>query len=143
MTNENQPASAILPGATIGILGSGQLGRMMAIAAKHMGYRIHVLSSELDSPTGQVADLEVQGTFAELDAVEAFAKQVDVVTAETENVPLETLDTAAQFAPSFPGRKALQVCQNRSLEKSFLVENGIPTCQFRIVRSQDELAEAW
>ena len=81
----------ILPGATLGVLGSGQLGRMFAIAARRLGYRVHVLSPDNDNtPTGQVADLEVRADYLDLDRVTEFAQQVSVVTFEFENVPAET-----------------------------------------------------
>jgi len=73
-------SAAILPGATLGVLGSGQLGRMFAMAARRMGYRVHTLSPDDDTPTGQVADLEVTAAYEDLDAVTAFARGVDVVT---------------------------------------------------------------
>jgi 5-(carboxyamino)imidazole ribonucleotide synthase len=81
---------SLLPPATIGILGSGQLGRMLAIAARQMGYRIHVLSPDSNSPTGQIADKEYTAAYDDLDAVRRFAQGVDVVTYEFENVPAET-----------------------------------------------------
>src|SRR4029077_15999838 len=87
----------ILPGATIGVLGSGQLGRMFAIAARRMGYRVHTLSPDNDTPTGQVADREVQAAYDDLDAVRDFARNVSVVTFEFENVPAPTAEAAAQF----------------------------------------------
>jgi 5-(carboxyamino)imidazole ribonucleotide synthase len=77
----------ILPGAAIGVLGSGQLGRMFAIAARQMGYRVHTFSSETDTPTGQVADVEIAAPYDDLDAVRRFAQAVQVVTFEFENVP--------------------------------------------------------
>ena len=94
----------IAPGATIGMLGSGQLGRMLAIAAREMGYRIKTFSPDADSPTGQVADLEVVAAYEDLHAVRAFAQQVDVVTFEFENVPSATADAAAEHAPVRPER---------------------------------------
>ena len=77
----------IYPGSTIGILGSGQLGRMLAIAARRLGYRVHTYSPESDTPTGQVADKEIVGSYDDLDAVRLFASGVSVVTFEFENVP--------------------------------------------------------
>ncbi|MEM9941972.1 MAG: 5-(carboxyamino)imidazole ribonucleotide synthase [Planctomycetota bacterium] len=132
----------ILPGSKIGILGSGQLGRMMTVAAKQMGYRVHVFSSAADSPTGQLADMEVVGQLDDLDAISRFAQGVDVMTVETENIPVDTLATAAEFCPAFPGKDALRVCQNRNFEKQFLRENGIPTCDFQTVHSVEELKAA-
>jgi phosphoribosylaminoimidazole carboxylase (NCAIR synthetase) len=85
----------VLPGATIGVLGSGQLGRMFAIAARRLGYRVHTFSPDSDTPTGQVADIEIRGPYEDLDAVAAFAAGVQVVTFEFENVPAETAAAAA------------------------------------------------
>ena len=80
----------ILPGSTVGILGSGQLGRMFAIAARRMGYRVHTYSPDTDTPTGQVADLEIVAPYEDLDAVRRFASQVRAVTFEFENIPAAT-----------------------------------------------------
>src|SRR2546430_16796758 len=85
----------ILPGSTVGVLGSGQLGRMFAIAARRMGYRVHTLSPDDDTPTGQIADVEVVARYDDLDAVRKFAANVDVVTFEFENVPSATAAAAA------------------------------------------------
>jgi len=87
----NKASSPILPGATLGVLGSGQLGRMFAIAARRMGYRVHTYSPDTDSPTGQVADHEVTASYDDLDAVAEFTKQVSVITFEFENVPQRLL----------------------------------------------------
>ena len=133
---------AILPGSTIGMLGSGQLGKMTAMAAKRMGYRVHVLSPDKDSPAGQVADLEIQADYLDLPAIESFAKNVDVVTLEFENIPTKALEAANLHAPVYPGVKTLWTTQNRAREKSFLCDNGIPTCDFRVVRSLEELKTA-
>jgi len=85
-------ARVIAPGAALGVLGGSQLGRMFAIAARRMGYRVHTFSPDDDSPTGQVADLEVTASYEDLDALRAFARGVDVVTFEFENVPIEAID---------------------------------------------------
>ncbi len=129
----------ILPGATIGILGSGQLGRMLALAARPLGYRIHVFSPERDTPAGQVADVEICAAYDDLDAVRAFARGVDVVTYEFENVPANTAVTCQQFAPLRPGPQALHIAQNRLREKSFFAENGLPTAPFVPVHSLADL----
>src|SRR3954465_13749032 len=94
--------SPILPGAAVGVLGSGQLGRMFAMAARRMGYRVHTLSPDQDTPTGQVADLEVNAAYDDLDAVAKFASQVAVVTFEFENVPAATAAAAERCAPVRP-----------------------------------------
>lgn len=142
MTQNTDQTNVISPGATIGILGGGQLGRMMTIAAKHMGYRVQIYSNVKNSPAGQVADAETQGSFDDLAAIKNFANSVDVVTIETENIPTECFDTVSRCRPSFPGIKTLEVCQNRSREKQFLADNNIPTAKFKIVQSEDELRAA-
>ena len=135
-------SGAILPGSTIGVLGSGQLGRMFAIAARRMGYRVHTLSPDTDTPTGQVADVEVQAAYDDLDAVREFARNVSVVTFEFENVPAATAETAARYAPVRPAGSVLHTTQHRLREKAFLSRSGFPVTPFQSVRSQDELAAA-
>mgnify|MGYP002713029132 CR=1 FL=1 len=123
----------ITPNSTIGILGSGQLGRMLAQSARQMGYRVHVLSPGEDTPTGQLADVEVSAAYDDLEAVRAFAQNVDVVTYEFENVPSATAAACAEFAPLHPGPQVLHIAQNRLREKSFFAENGLPTVPFALV----------
>ena len=135
-------SNRFLPGSTIGIFGSGQLGKMTAMAAKQMGYRVHIFSPEIDSPAGQVADVEIQGAYDDLAAVESFAKAVDVITLEFENIPKQTLEAAGIHAPVCPNTKTLKTSQHRITEKTFLLEQGIPTCQFEVVRSLEELQSA-
>jgi len=134
--------SPILPGATVGVLGSGQLGRMFAIAARRMGYRVHTFSPDDDTPTGQVADREVQGAYDDLDAVRAFARGVDVVTFEFENVSSAAAEAAAGHAPVRPGGSVLHTTQNRLREKAFLAGAGVPVAPFAAVHSAAELREA-
>lgn len=132
----------ILPGATIGVLGSGQLGRMFAIAARRMGYRVHTFSPDYDTPTGQVADKETQADYEDLDAVRDFARQVNVITFEFENIPAAAVEAAASFAPVRPDGAVLYTTQNRLREKMFLASAGFPVAPFRAVRSLAELNEA-
>jgi len=132
----------ILPGATIGVLGSGQLGRMFAIAARRMGYRVATYSPGEDTPTGQVADIEVVGAYDDLDAVSAFAKRVSVVTFEFENVPASTAEAAAAQTPVRPSGSVLHTTQQRLREKTFLQQHGFPVTPFQFVRSLDELNQA-
>jgi 5-(carboxyamino)imidazole ribonucleotide synthase len=129
----------ILPGAAVGVLGSGQLGRMFAIAARRMGYRVHTFSPDTDTPTGQVADLEIVAPYEDLDAVRRFARQVRVVTFEFENVPAETAAAAAECSEVRPRGEVLHTTQNRLREKRFLAANGFPVAPFREVRSLEEL----
>lgn len=132
----------ILPGSTVGVLGSGQLGRMFAIAARRMGYRVHTLSPDDDTPTGQVADREVKADYEDLDAVRDFARHVDVVTFEFENVSAAATEAAEQFAPVRPGGNVLHTTQHRLREKTFLKSNGFPHTPFATVRSLDQLKDA-
>jgi 5-(carboxyamino)imidazole ribonucleotide synthase len=132
----------IAPGAVLGVLGSGQLGRMFTIAAKRMGYRVHTFSPNDDTPTGQVADLEVTASYEDLDALRAFARHVDVVTFEFENVPNEAIDAIEEHAPVRPSGVALHTAQQRAREKAFLAGRGIPTAPFMAAATLDELWEA-
>ncbi len=132
----------VLPGSAIGVLGSGQLGRMFAIAARRMGYRVHTLSPDEDTPTGQVADVEIKAPYEDLDAIRQFAGAVSVVTFEFENVPAPTAAAAACCAPVRPAGAVLHVAQHRLREKTFLSEAGLPVTPFRRVSSPEELAQA-
>jgi 5-(carboxyamino)imidazole ribonucleotide synthase len=138
----SQERSAILPGAAVGVLGSGQLGRMFAIAARQMGYRVHTYSPETDTPTGQIADVEIAASYQDLDAVRGFAQNVAVVTFEFENVPATCVEAAAEFAPVRPGGVVLHTTQHRLREKSFLAQNGFPTTRFLPARHVGELRAA-
>jgi 5-(carboxyamino)imidazole ribonucleotide synthase len=133
----------ILPGAKIGVLGSGQLGRMFAIAARRMGYRVHTLSPDRDSPTGQIADVEIDAAYDDLDAVRDFASNVDVVTFEFENVPAATAETAAHFARVRPAGDVLHTTQHRLREKTFLQRHGFPVTRFEAIRTLSDLARAY
>lgn len=132
-------ARTILPGSTIGVFGSGQLGRMFALEARKMGYRVHTFSPDTDTPTGQIADLETTASYADLDAVRIFAKGVDVLTFEFENVPSMTIEAAAEFAPVHPRGEVLHITQNRLREKTFLSVSGFPVTPFRHIELVDDL----
>jgi len=130
------------PGSVVGVLGSGQLGRMFAIAARRMGYRVHTFSPDTDTPTGQVADVEIKAPYEDLDSVRAFARDVRVLTFEFENIPLATLTAAAESTVVRPRGEVLFVTQQRLREKTFLRESGLPVTPFWPVRSLDELLAA-
>src|SRR5437764_1287172 len=132
----------ILPGSAVGVLGSGQLGRMFAIAARRMGYRVHTYSPDSDTPTGQVADVEVTAPYDDLDQVCAFARQVSVVTFEFENVPAATAAAAERCAPVRPAGHILHTTQQRIREKAFLKSAGLPLTPYREVLSFAELKHA-
>ena len=136
-------ANIILPNSTIGVFGSGQLGRMFAIEARKMGYRVHTFSPDSDTPTGQVADLETAEDYHDLDAVREFARSVDVITFEFENVPSEAVKAAAEFVAVHPRGDVLHTTQNRLREKTFLSENGFPVTPYRSVREIDDLYRAF
>lgn len=132
----------ILPGSTIGVFGSGQLGRMLTIEARKMGYRVHTYSPDSDTPTGQVADIETQGSYGDLDAVRAFAKEVDVVTFEFENVPSVCIEAASGIVDVHPKGNILHTTQNRLREKTFLSDNGFPVTPYRHIKVVDDLFHA-
>ena len=139
---KGSPHGIVPPGSTVGVLGSGQLGRMFAIAARRMGYRVHTLSPDYDTPTGQVADREVRAAYDDLDAVRDFARGVDVVTFEFENVSAAATEAAAEFAPVRPAGAVLHTTQHRLREKTFLAGAGVPVAPFAAVRSLPELHAA-
>src|SRR2546421_9094038 len=131
-----------LPGATIGLMGSGQLGRMFSIAARRMGYRVHVFSPEQDTPAGQFADRELTAAYEDESAVRAFAKGLDLLTFEFENIPRQTVDWCAAECEVRPAAAVLHTTQNRLREKDFLSAAGIPVAAYRPVHSAAELADA-
>ncbi len=132
-------SEAVRPGAAVGVLGSGQLGRMFALAARRMGYRVHTFSPDEDTPTGQVADVEVRAPYEDLDAVRRFAQGVSVVTFEFENIPLAAANAAARVGPVRPDPSVLHVAQHRLREKQFLQSQSIPVPAFVAVRSLEDL----
>lgn len=142
MPSATDRPAILLPGATLGVFGSGQLGRMFALAAHELGYGVHVFSPESDSPAGQAADRETIARYDDSRAIESFAQAVDAVTLEFENVPVAALELAARFAPVRPGPNALQLVQDRLTEKEFLLNNGIACAPFAKVDSADELRSA-
>ena len=130
------------PGKTIGILGGGQLGRMFAIAARRMGYRVHSLDPAPDCPAGQVADVEWSASYDDVDAAMRFARAVDVVSFEFENIPYETLQKVAEIVPVFPAPLVLDTTRHRLREKTFLSTHGYPVAPYRAVSSVDDLRQA-
>lgn len=120
----------IPPGKTIGVLGGGQLGRMFAQAAQAMGYRVHVYEPQANCPAGAVANKEVNASYEDLRALKEFAREVDVITYEFENIPSEPLAAIAPLVPLHPRAEVLHICQNRQREKAWLRANGIPHVKF-------------
>jgi 5-(carboxyamino)imidazole ribonucleotide synthase len=132
----------IEPGSVIGILGGGQLGRMIALAAARLGYRCHVFSDEPGSPAEQVCDTATVANYDDRAALDAFAAAVDVVTLEFENIPEEPVKYLAERVAVRPGPKALATAQDRLLEKSFLNSIGIATTPYEPVGSVESLERA-
>jgi 5-(carboxyamino)imidazole ribonucleotide synthase len=121
---------ALMPGATIGVLGGGQLGRMMAVAARQMGYRMIVLDPSPRCPTAQVADGVVVGALDDVEAARQLARQVDVITLDTEHVPADVLDALEPIAPVRPGASVLRTIQDRMVQKQFLDRIGLPQARW-------------
>ncbi len=132
----------LAPGAVIGILGGGQLGRMLSVAAARLGFRCHIYEPGANPPAGQVAWAVTTAPYEDTDALDAFARSVDVVTYEFENVPTSALDRIEAQVPIRPGRKALAVSQDRLTEKEFLTGIGLTTAPYATVGTQDDLSAA-
>ncbi|MES2443187.1 MAG: 5-(carboxyamino)imidazole ribonucleotide synthase [Pseudomonadota bacterium] len=131
----------IPPGSTIGILGSGQLGRMLGVAAAQLGYRIHVFAPE-SGPACDIASAFTKAEYHQSDLLIAFAEACDVVTYEFENVPLSPLGLIADKVPIRPGLKALEIAQTRHLEKAFVRDLGGRTAPFAVANDVGELIPA-
>ncbi len=130
------------PGQSIGILGGGQLGRMLAHAAQELGYRVHVYEPSANSPAAAVADRETQAPYEDLAALEAFARLVDVVTYEFENIPAEALEAIENIVELHPASGVLRICQNRWREKAWLKANGFPHAAYAAALEGDIEAAA-
>lgn len=134
--------ATFLPGAKIGVMGGGQLGRMFSIAARRMGYRVTIFSPEENGPAAQMADAGFVAKYDDEAAVRDFARAVNVVTFEFENIPAQTIAWCAEERPVRPNGNVLHTAQHRLREKTFLHENGFPLPQFRAVRSASDLEAA-
>ena len=134
--------AALPPGSTLGILGGGQLGRMIAIAAANLGYRCHIYGPDLDPPAGLVAAATTVALYEDEAALAVFAESVDAITYEFENVPAATVAFLEARRPVRPGAKALAVAQDRIAEKTFANANGAATAPFRAVDSRADLDAA-
>jgi 5-(carboxyamino)imidazole ribonucleotide synthase len=132
----------IQPPATIGILGGGQLGRMTALAARAMGYSVHVMDPDANCATAPVADRCVAAKFDDVDAARDLARQCDVVTLEIEQIATDVIDAARAYAPTRPGSAVIGMIQDRAKQKTWLTEHRFPVGQFRVVQSADELRAA-
>ncbi|CUH67895.1 N5-carboxyaminoimidazole ribonucleotide synthase [Thalassovita gelatinovora] len=129
-------------GATIGILGGGQLGRMLSVAASRLGFKTHVFDPGTNPPAGDVAHRVTTAPYEDETALRAFAETVDMITYEFENIPTSALDILEKIRPIRPSRRALAVSQDRLIEKAFLSEKGLQTASFAAVDDAEDLAEA-
>jgi 5-(carboxyamino)imidazole ribonucleotide synthase len=133
----------IQPGQSLGIVGGGQLGRMLAREARRKGFRVVVFTDEYPpSPAGQLATREINAPYYDPEATASFIRDVDVVTMEFENIPPAFLEAVEQRVPIFPSRLALEITQNRENEKIFLRQHGLPCADFRIADSAESLRQA-
>jgi 5-(carboxyamino)imidazole ribonucleotide synthase len=130
------------PGARVGILGGGQLGRMLALAAARLGFDVHVLCPEADCPASRVAARFVQADYSDLAALESFCRSVDAITFEFENIPEACLGLTAALLPTRPGRRSLSLTQDRWIEKRFIQSLGLKTAPVELVSSRQELSQA-
>ena len=132
----------INPGQTIGVLGGGQLGRMLMLAGRALGYRFKVFEPSGPCSAGMIADEEVNAPYDDTAALKAFAESVDVITLEFENIPVEVVDLLSAIKPVLPGRTALHICQHRQREKDFLKKAGLPCAPFEYADSPQSLQAA-
>lgn len=135
-------SSIILPGGTIGILGGGQLGRMTAMAARSMGYRVQVMDPDPSCPARFVVDACFEGNWNDARAAADLARGSDVVTLEIEQVSLACLEAAANYAPVRPAASALRIIQDRILQKNWLRDHGFPLGPYSPIESESDLAGA-
>jgi 5-(carboxyamino)imidazole ribonucleotide synthase len=132
----------IAPGSTIGVLGGGQLGRMLMLSGRALGYRFHVFEPKGPCAAGMIADLEINADYDDEAALRKFAEGVDVITLEFENIPSAVIDMLSAIKPVLPGSRALHICQHRQREKDFLKESGLPCVAFEYADSATSLAKA-
>lgn len=133
---------ALKTGATIGILGGGQLGRMLAVAAARLGFRTHIFEPGANPPAGDVAHALTTAGYDDVDALTAFAKSVDIVTFEFENIPTDALDVIENITPIRPNREALRTSQDRLVEKQFLEGLGLTVAPFADIANAADLEAA-
>ncbi len=132
----------IAPGGLLAILGGGQLGRMTAMAARTMGYRVRVMDPEAACPASFIADETIVGRWDDVEAARKLATGADAVTLEIEQIGVDALLEVEKIAPLRPGVEAIRIIQDKTLQKTWLAENGFPVGPFRVVRSEEELRDA-
>jgi len=142
MSSKALPGLPILPGATLGILGGGQLGRMFTLAARTMGYKVMVLDPDAASPAGQMADFHLQAGYSDPAALQQLGAACAAITTEFENVPAASLIELAGHCRVSPDAAAVAIVQDRSHEKSWLADQGFATAPFAIIENEADLAAA-
>ena len=135
-------SAVVEPGGLLAILGGGQLGRMTAMAARTMGYRVRVMDPEAACPASFVVDETIVGRWDDVDAAQRLATGADAVTLEIEQIGVDALSTVARIAPLRPGVEPIRIIQDKTLQKVWLAENGFPVGQFRVVDNEAELQHA-
>jgi len=140
-SKERHKPSIIQPGGLIGILGGGQLGRMTAMAARTMGYKVRVMDPERNCPASFVVDETIVGRWDDVAAARRLADSADAVTLEIEQIGVEALSEVARLAPLRPGVEAIRIIQDKTIQKKWLADAGFPVGAFRVVRSEAELQE--
>jgi len=134
--------SALLPGATIGMLGGGQLGRMFTIAARNMGYKVIVLEPDNHSPAGQLSDQHIIAKYDDPDALAQLSEECDVITTEFENIPADVLNNLAKKIPVHPSANAVEKAQDRIVEKEFILSCGLLPVPYGVINSHSDIANA-
>lgn len=132
----------LLPGSTIGMLGGGQLGRMFTVAARNFGYRVIILEPDPHSPAAQLADEHMQAAYDDQSALALFGQRCDVITTEFENIPAQTLDFLTQYCPVRPSAQAVEMAQDRIVEKEFVRHCGLSPVPFAAIRSLTDIETA-
>src|SRR5580698_5450040 len=141
-SSPNRSSAIVAPGGLLAILGGGQLGRMTAMAARTMGYHVRVMDPEPACPASFVADETIVGRWDDVDAARRLAAGADVVTLEIEQIGVDALSEVAAIAPLRPGVEPIRIIQDKTLQKTWLAENGFPVGPFRVTRSEEELQVA-
>ena len=141
-SSSSETIPIVKPGGTLAILGGGQLGRMMAMAARTMGYHVRVMDPEAACPASLVADETIVGRWDDVDAARRLAVGADAVTLEIEQIGVDALTRVAEIAPLRPGVEPIRIIQDKTLQKPWLAEHGFPVGPFRVVSSEAELQEA-
>ncbi|PYG31186.1 5-(carboxyamino)imidazole ribonucleotide synthase [Pelagimonas varians] len=134
--------SPLVPGSTIGILGGGQLGRMLSVAASRLGFKSHIFEPSANPPAADVAHRVTTASYEDQDALKAFAETVDVITYEFENIPTSALDLLETLRPIRPGREALRISQDRLIEKAFLADLGLAIAPYADVTDSTSMTAA-